>query len=66
VQVFAKARENVPAAQAEQVRGVVEAVKVPAGQPAEVEKQEVAPAALVEPEGQGRQSESSVAEGMLL
>jgi len=66
VQVEAAARENVPAAQAVQVRGVVEEVKVPAGQPAEVEKQDAAPAALVEPEGQGRQSESSVAAVMLL
>ena len=62
----AAARENVPAAQAVQVRGVVEAVKVPAGQPAEVEKQDVAPAALVDPAGQERQSESSVAAVMLL
>ena len=51
----AAARENVPAAQAVQVRGMVEAVKVPAGQPAEVEKQDVAPATLVEPAGQGMQ-----------
>ena len=56
----------MPAAQAVQVRGVVEEVKVPAGQPAEVEKQDAAPAALVEPEGQGRQSESSEAAVMLL
>ena len=62
----AAARENVPAAQAVQVRGAVEAVNVPAGQPAEVEKQDTAPAALVEPGGQGRQSESSVAAVMLL
>jgi len=66
VQVEAAARENVPAAQAVQVRGAVKAVNVPAGQLAEVEKQDAAPAALVEPEGQGRQSESSEAAVMLL
>ena len=62
----AAARENVPAAQTGQMRGVVEAVKLPAGQPAEVEKQDVAPATLVEPAGQGMQSESRVEAGMLL
>ena len=66
MQAEAAARENLPASQASQVRGVEEAVKVPAGQPAEVEKQDAAPAALVEPAGQGRQSESSVAAVMLL
>ncbi len=64
--MFAEARENVPAAQAEQVRGVVEAVKVPAGQPAEEEKQDVAPGLLLEPAGQGVQSDSEVAAVALL
>ena len=62
------AREKVPAAQAVHTRGVVEAVNVPAGQPAEVEKQDVAPSAppVEVPGGQERQSESWLAAEMLL
>jgi hypothetical protein len=62
------AREKVPAAQAVQTRGEVEAVKVPAGQPAEMEKQDVTPRAppVEVPGGQERQSESSVAAEILL
>ena len=44
----------------------MEAVKVPAGQPTESEKQDAAPAALVKPAGHRRQSESSVEAVMLL
>ena len=49
-----------------QTRGEEEAVNVPAGHPAKDEKQEVDPALLLVPAGQGRQADSEKAAGVLL